>query len=347
MVGPARELVPFACLGIVDVVRSGQDVEPDDVADHGGVARFRHLSDIAPPGDHRADAGQELLEASGVRIGVELIGRLRRQSIDDILNGANPCRIADARLHRVHIEQPSLVVRMFGISRGAATEEIEAESAPWLGRIEIAVRVLALDLLALEELGHGLDLLPGFWHAPFALVAGVLPGLGQIGVGEIVSPVVEVVAVTVDGDPIGLAVPGPNRRLQVVHIIVDIDLFLDPVRHLRRQALAADIALERGAHFEDVEVDRAGRDRLLQSRVVVGLSEVDPGNLRSRIGLPRLQETAEQQVVQILVVQSHEGEFDALELALLDVRLGRAEAELADLLPIGIGRSAFAHTRNL
>ena len=133
-------------------------------------------------------------------------------------------------------------------------------------------------------------------HSP--LVAGVLPGLGQTGVGEIVGPVIEVVAVAVDGDAIGLAVPGTDRRLQIVDIVVDIDLLLDPVRHLRRQALAAHIALERRAHFKDVEVDRAGRDRLLQSWVVVGLGKVDPGDFRARIGLPRFQEAAEQQVVQ-------------------------------------------------
>src|SRR5256886_2388920 len=347
MVWTARELLPAACLGIVDVVRAGQDVEPDDVADHGGVARFRYLADISPPGDHRADAGQELLEAGGVRIGVELIGRLGRQRVDDVLNGANPGRIVDVRLHRVNFEHPSLVVRMLRVSRGAAAEEIEAEPTPGLRRIEVTERILALDFLAFEELGHGLDLLPGLRHAPFALVASVVPGLGQIGVGEIVGPVVEVMAVAVDGDSISLAVPGTDRRLQVVHIIVDIDLLLDPVRHLRRQALAAHIAFERGTHFKDVEVDRAGRDRLLQSRVVVSLSEVDPGNFRSRIGLPRFQETAEKQVVQILIVESHKGEFDALELALLDVRLGWAEAKLADLLPIGVGWSAFAYTWHL
>src|SRR3981081_1587292 len=68
MVWTARELFPAACLGVVDVVRSGQDVEPEDVADDGGVAGFRHLADISPPGDHRADAGQELLEPGGARI---------------------------------------------------------------------------------------------------------------------------------------------------------------------------------------------------------------------------------------------------------------------------------------
>src|ERR1700676_5807981 len=69
MVGTARELFPAACLGIVDIVRPRQDVEPDDIADDGGVARFRHLADISPPGDHRADAGPELLEAGGVGSG--------------------------------------------------------------------------------------------------------------------------------------------------------------------------------------------------------------------------------------------------------------------------------------
>src|SRR5207302_4402640 len=198
-----------------------------------------------------------------------------------------------------------------------------------------------------EELGHGLDLLPSLRHAPFALVARVFPGLGQIGVGEIVGPVIEVVAVAVDSDAIGLAVPGSDWRLQVVDIVVDYDLLLDPLRHLRRQALAAYVAFERRAHFEDVEVDRASRDRLLQSRVVLGLRKVDPGNFRARIGFPRFEETAEEQVMQILVVEPHEGEFDALEFALLHVRLGRTKAKLADLLPVGVGWSAFAYTWKL
>src|SRR5947209_17500816 len=69
MVWAARELVPFARLGIVDIVRSGQDVEPDDVADDRGIAGYRHLPDIAPPGNHRPDAGEELMEAHGGRDG--------------------------------------------------------------------------------------------------------------------------------------------------------------------------------------------------------------------------------------------------------------------------------------
>ena len=106
---------------------------------------------------------------------------------------------------------------MLGVGRGAAAEEIEAEPAPALRRIEIAVGILAADLLALEELGDGLDLLPGLRHAPVALAAFGLPGLGEIGIGEIVGAVVEVVAVAVDRDAVGLAAPGADRRLQVVH----------------------------------------------------------------------------------------------------------------------------------
>ena len=51
--------------------------------------------------------------------------------------------------------------------------------------------------------------------------------------------------------------------------------------------------------------------------------------------------------MQVLVVEPHEGELDALELAGLDAGLGRPEAHLADLLPIGIGRLALADARDL
>src|SRR5260370_27201860 len=222
MVWTARELFPIACLGIIDVVRSGQDVEPDDVADHGGVARFRYLADISPPRDHRADSGQELLESGGVRIGIELIGGLRRQRADDVLNGANPGRIVDARLHRVDIEQPRLVVRMLRVSGGTAAEEIEAQPTPGVWRIVVAECILAFYLFALEELGYGLDLRPALRDAPFALVAGGLPGFRQTRVGEIVGSVIEIVAVAVDGDAISLAVPGAARRLKILAVNSDI-----------------------------------------------------------------------------------------------------------------------------
>ena len=85
----------------------------------------------------------------------------------------------------------------------------------------------------------------------------------------------------------------------------------------------------------------------MQARVVVGLREVDPLDRRAGIGLPRLEEAAEQNVVQVLVVEAHEGEFDALELAGLHVGLGRPQAHLADLLEVGVGRGPFADAGDL
>ena len=143
-----------------------------------------------------------------------------------------------------------------------------------------------------------------------------------------------------------LAVPGADRRLQIVDVVIEIDLRLDPVGHLRKQVLDAHVALERRAHFNDVEIDGAGRDRLLQTRVVVGLGKIDPFDIRAGVGLPRLEEAAEQEIVQVLVVEPHEGEVDPLEFAGLNVRLGRSETKFADLLPVGVGRRSIAGSRN-
>ena len=154
-------------------------------------------------------------------------------------------------------------------------------------------------------------------------------------------------AVAIDRQAIGLAAPGADRRLQVADIVVHLDLLGDPVRHFRCQALAADVALERGAHFDDVEVNSSGRHRLLQAGVVVGLREIDPGDLGAGVFLPRLQQAAEQHVVHILVVEAHEAQLDAGKLAFLDACLGRVEAERPDLLPVSVGRLAGAYARDL
>ncbi len=170
----------------------------------------------------------------------------------------------------------------------------------------------------------------------------VLPRLGEGLVREVVGAVVEIVRVAVDGDAHLLAFPGADRRLQVVDEVVEVDLLLDPVGHLRHEPLAAHVAFERRAHLKDVEVDGAGRDRLLQARIVVGLGEVDPADLGAGIGLPGLQEATEEKIMEVLVVEPHEGQLNALELAFGHVCFGRAETHLADFLPIGIRRGAFA-----
>ncbi len=341
------EGVPLAGRVVVDVRRARQDVEARDIADDGGVVGLDVRADVTPPREHGARAGEELLEARGARVGVELVGGFRRQAIQHVLDGAHPARIVDHRLHRVRLEQEGAAVGVLHVSRGARAQEVEAEAAPALARVEVAIGVLAVDLLALEELGRGVDLLPGLRHAPFAFAAGLLPFLGKGRIREHVGAEVEVVAVAVARDAIGLAVPGTDRRLEVTDIVIHVDLLLDPVRHLGGKALAADVALEGSAHLDHVEVHRAGGDRLLQAGVVVGLREVDPVDGRTRVVSPGLGQAAEQHVVDVLVVEAHERQLDALEFAFLHAGLRRSEAHLANLLPVGIRRLALANTRNL
>jgi hypothetical protein len=50
--------------------------------------------------------------------------------------------------------------------------------------------------------------------------------------------------------------------------------------------------------------------------------------------------------VKVLVVEAHERELDALELAFLDRSFGGAKAHLTDLLPIGVRRGTLANTRH-
>ena len=113
-------------------------------------------------------------------------------------------------------------------------------------------------------------------QSPSCLVLPGLPFLGEIRIGEHVGADVHRVTVAVDRDAVDLAVPGADRRLQIIDDVVEIDLLLHPIGHFRQEVLDAHVALERRAHLDDVEVDGAGRDRLLQPRVIVGLGEVDP-----------------------------------------------------------------------
>ena len=130
----------------------------------------------------------------------------------------------------------------------------------------------------------------------------------------------------------------PTGGWRVADEVVRLDLFSDPGWHLVEKPLACRISFERGAHFDDVEIDRSGRDRLLQTRIVVRLGEIDPVDGGARVGLPRLEESAKQEVVEILVVQPHKGQFNTGELPFVHPFLRGPEAHLADLLPVGIGR---------
>jgi len=138
-----------------------------------------------------------------------------------------------------------------------------------------------------------------------------------------------------------------DRRIAFDHECVIVRACEIRVRHFGGETLAAYIAFEGCPHFDHVEVHGASGDRLLQACVVVSLCEVDPVDGRSGVVGPGLGQAAEQYVVNILVVEAHERQFDALELAFLHVGLGRAQAHFADFLPVGIGRLSSADARNL
>ena len=191
------------------------------------------------------------------------------------------------------------------------------------------------------------DLFPGGGLLPRRGVARRRPGFGEFRVLVVILAIGEGVAVAVDRHAVGLAIPGADGRFQVVHVIVHIDHVLDPVGHLAGHASAQNVAFERRAHLDDVEIDGTGCNRLLQTRVVIGLRQVDPVDLGAGIGLPGFQETTEQEVVQVLVVQTHEGQFDTLKLAFRDDLLDRPKAQFADFLPIRIGGRAHADAGNL
>jgi hypothetical protein len=78
----------LAGLGVVDVVGAWQDREADGVADDRAVRSLGRRAHVTPPGDHRAGAGQELLEGSRAGVGIELVGRFGRQRVDNVLDGA-------------------------------------------------------------------------------------------------------------------------------------------------------------------------------------------------------------------------------------------------------------------
>ena len=227
------------------------------------------------------------------------------------------------------------------IGRRAVGEEIEAEAAPLvLERVEEAVSRAAGQRIGLscEGLGQRREILP---------MPGNLGHAGDRAVTEIVLAIGEGVAVAVNGDAVGLAVPGADRSLEIV------DESSISICCLTQSGISSRRPLPAVSPSKGAPIWMMSKSTVLvaifwsRRRVVIGLGEIDPADLGAGIGLPRLEEAAKQEVVQVLVVETHEGQFDAGELAFCYVGLGCAEAELADLLPIGIGGRSLADAGDL
>ena len=130
--GEVLLLLPGAGLGVVDLLGAGVDREADDIADDRGVGRAGVGADVAPPGERSAGAGEELLEGGGVRVGVDLIGRIGvgLDEVQHVLDGLHPGRVVDARLHRVGVEQPGRIVGMLGVGRRRGPPGSRSRSRP-------------------------------------------------------------------------------------------------------------------------------------------------------------------------------------------------------------------------
>ena len=133
-------------------------------------------------------------------------------------------------------------------------------------------------------------------------------------------------AVAINGDAIGFAIPCPHRWLQIPNQIIGFDLVFHPFWHFIQQAFACGVTFKRGAHFDDVEINCASGNRLLQAGVIIGLCKVDPVDLSACVGLPWFEETTEQEVMQVLVVEAQEGQFNTFKLAFSHTFTGWPEA---------------------
>jgi hypothetical protein len=122
--------------------------------------------------DHRADTRQELLEGCSIEITIDLIRRLIGKGVDNVLRRAHKRLIVDVRRHVLWIKQPGLVVRMLRVRGRPTGKEVPAESAAGRADVEDAIEVLAIHLLAAQELGLRLNLLPGGGHAPVTFATG-------------------------------------------------------------------------------------------------------------------------------------------------------------------------------
>ena len=104
--------------------------------------------------------------------------------------------------------------------------------------VENPVEVFPVHLLAVQELGDRLHLLPGLRRTPFFSPAARRPLRSKLFVGEDVGAEVEVVGVGIDRDPVGFTVPGADGGLEKLDIIGNIDLLCYPIRHGCSQTFA-------------------------------------------------------------------------------------------------------------
>jgi len=175
---------------------------------------------------------------------------------------------------------------MLGIGGSTAGEEVPAKSSAWLTDVEDAVEILAIELLAVQELRHCLDLLPSLGRPPFAPTTVCSPFATQILVGKYVGPIVQVVSVTVDRHAIRLSIPGAHRGLEELHVVAHVNLFGDPVWHRRGESFAENVTFPGCAAFKNVEVDRATGNTLLNAGEDFRLRQIDPLDFGPGVLLP-------------------------------------------------------------
>ena len=198
---------------------------------------------------------------------------------------------------------------MLGIGRSTTSQEVETKTTPALAWIKItdSISPESRVFFAFEEFTDFLNLLPCFWYAPGTLVPFGFPGRSESCILEIICPVVEIVAISVNRNPIGFSIPCTNGSFQITDIIIHFYLLFDPIWHFGGKSFTADIAFERRPHFQNIKVHRFSCNGLLQTSIVVCLCQINPFYFCTRILLPGFQKSSEQEVVQILIVQSHEG----------------------------------------
>ena len=94
-------------------------------------------------------------------------------------------------------------------------------------------------------------------------------------------------AIAINGDSVGFAIPCADRRLEIPHQIISFNLIFYPIGHFIKKAFASCVTFEWCAHFDNIKINRSGCNRLLQSGVIIGLRQIDPIDFCAGIGFPR------------------------------------------------------------